>query len=106
MGHGGTEKYGFTRQNAVRIFNALFHKLTHYQGVCAFIDNLFFKLRAFKVNFFNVLAFKNKLFLVFKADGALADALPLKLGLNLHYLEIAQVWRSVIYSFFIGVGKS
>ena len=41
-----------------------------------------------------------------KADGALADALHLKLGLNLHYLEIAQVWRSVIYSFFIGVGKS
>ena len=44
-------------------------------------------------------------FLIFQRNGALADAVHLKLGLDLHDLEVAEVRRHVVDCFFVGVGE-
>ena len=84
---------------------AFFHELSDDQGVGAFVDHLLFQLRAFEVDFFDLFALQDQFFLVFQRNGALADALHLELGLNLHDLKIAEVRRHVVHGFFEGVGK-
>ena len=105
VGYGGTKKDGFSRQDAVLVFDAFLHELFNDQRIGAFIDDLLFQLAAFKVDLFNILAFQNELFLVFQADGALADTLLLKSGLNFHDLKITQVRRRIVDGLLKGVGK-
>ena len=105
MGYGGTEEDGFSWQYAIAVFYGFLHKFFDYQGVGAFVDDLFFQLSAFEVDFFDFFTFKDQLFLVFQTDGAFADAFHLEFGLNFYHLKIAQIRRLVINCFLVGIGK-
>ena len=105
MGLGGAKEDSLAWQHAVGVLDGLLHEFTDDQGVGALVDHLLFKLSALEVDVFNFLALEDQLLLVFQRNGALADALHLELGLNLHDLEVAEVGRHIVHGFFIGVGK-